>query len=817
MMHSWKMHKLFLYSYFTFLNLDPIKKFYGTEHILWKSEDAYFIHKWLHNIEKSETVHQYLRSNSDNQSHECVMMLVWNKYYPKWIRIPCHKPILDKATLFCVNNTANKDFISNKSMETGQKATKKPFLIINSTFLCSNFAMISSIKLCDGQMDCTDGEDEAICNYTIDLLNIHLENILLTSLQCLVNYAPGKELFLGMKCIYSYSNFIGSSLDIYTEISCKSIDIICKYDIHKDMEGKRVLKYCSNGSHLESCEKTICTDMYKCPGYYCVPWRLVCDGHYDCPLGQDETDCKFKIRKGFYHCPNTSINILPKSICDGRWDCINGLDEYLCNFYELNCPEGCHCVTFGLFCSTITQDTITSLFNYPHQFVHISKISSFDRIVSFLGKLNSVKFVHLTKNSFKYFCFKNRVNHISVILSAMQQGNITSLKDNCFSSLLNLLHLSLESNKINKINSRAFKGIHKTTAINLKWNNITKLQKSIFRQLYRLAYLDVSGNNILVVDKDVFEIPFSGLITVYSSSCVFCCFEEKVKFVTSKLCTHTCSRLLISSFATAVSFLNCIVGFLLNFIVLILNIVVSQSHNLSFRTMVKILALFHILPNFTLGLIASSDFQFQANFVFFQYTWSKSFLCSAIYFLYVIIYILGAFLIFMITIIRYMIVYFPLNSQFKNKQFVVRLMLLGTSIAIILSASFTYYRFNFITDKKNRLCSPIDTEPSTNLVLIVINTFIGLLGLLSVTLVAILYWLIAKKLKEASHLGRERLTRGALLKLTLASCSHVCTWVPLCIVIIMSFCTYKLSESILVWTVVSTCPINSLIYPVLLK
>ncbi len=30
---------------------------------------------------------------------------------------------------------------------------------------------------------------------------------------------------------------------------------------------------------------------YKCPGYYCVPWRAVCNNVWDCPGGADETNC----------------------------------------------------------------------------------------------------------------------------------------------------------------------------------------------------------------------------------------------------------------------------------------------------------------------------------------------------------------------------------------------------------------------------------------------------------------------------------------------------------------------------------------------
>ena len=34
-----------------------------------------------------------------------------------------------------------------------------------------------------------------------------------------------------------------------------------------------------------------CSDTYKCRGNFCLPFRRVCDGVIDCPLGDDEEGC----------------------------------------------------------------------------------------------------------------------------------------------------------------------------------------------------------------------------------------------------------------------------------------------------------------------------------------------------------------------------------------------------------------------------------------------------------------------------------------------------------------------------------------------
>jgi hypothetical protein len=39
-------------------------------------------------------------------------------------------------------------------------------------------------------------------------------------------------------------------------------------------------------------EKFLCPEnTVKCPGSYCIEQRFLCDGHIECPGGEDEQDC----------------------------------------------------------------------------------------------------------------------------------------------------------------------------------------------------------------------------------------------------------------------------------------------------------------------------------------------------------------------------------------------------------------------------------------------------------------------------------------------------------------------------------------------
>ncbi len=109
----------------------------------------------------------------------------------------------------------------------------------------------------------------------------------------------------------------------------------------------------SNGQHLVSCEEYKCQSNYfKCPGFYCLPWRFVCNGQWDCPGGTDETHCNRTACPGMFKCKASSICTSYESLCDVISDCPLNDDEYFCDkgLTLQSCPGNCSCLQFSLFC-----------------------------------------------------------------------------------------------------------------------------------------------------------------------------------------------------------------------------------------------------------------------------------------------------------------------------------------------------------------------------------------------------------------------------------------------------------------------------------
>lgn len=62
-----------------------------------------------------------------------------------------------------------------------------------------------------------------------------------------------------------------------------------------------------------------------------------CDGHNDCPSGEDENNCKErgKCEENEFMCNGTCINA--KKRCDFHYDCVDKSDERNCS---RKCKEG---------------------------------------------------------------------------------------------------------------------------------------------------------------------------------------------------------------------------------------------------------------------------------------------------------------------------------------------------------------------------------------------------------------------------------------------------------------------------------------------
>ena len=308
-------------------------------------------------------------------------------------------------------------------------------------------------KFCNGQQDCSSGEDEQGCvpaekaKYSMSIIT---QDVDLATGFCL-----GRE----------------SSLPCVSETECYTLQELCHYDT-KD----GIIVYCADGTHLGGyCKMHVCNHLYKCHLSYCIPTRKVCNGVVDCLDADDESHCDNMACPGHLRCSHTVFCVPPHEICDGEVQCPFEEDEKFC----MLCPFGCLCL--GNIISCNNADALNLLASPA---VLILNNSSFG--------------VHQLEKTMPHFLentFHLRLNHgkiheilpdkISVLmrynfLRWLQLNNMgiqILIKDFIRGPLIRWLDLSC--NMIHSVQHQAFKQMKIIEVLNLHSNKL-KILKKVF-------------------------------------------------------------------------------------------------------------------------------------------------------------------------------------------------------------------------------------------------------------------------------------------------------------------------------------------------
>ncbi len=193
-----------------------------------------------------------------------------------------------------------------------------------------------------------------------------------------------------------YKNLI-SVLYLYSSKNC----VRCFYEIIDRHKNRSVT--CEESTHLQDCEDEKCKDgTFKCPQYYCVHLRYVCDGFWDCPFGYDESQCIKTAREGFFHCKSSMIFIVPNSVCDKIIDCPLRDDEIACDIAWLPCPETCFCLVYAMSCHLTTENVFTQVKDasvWPHIYLQLHSAYFFSRYLdySMISKFSTLEHLIIVK------------------------------------------------------------------------------------------------------------------------------------------------------------------------------------------------------------------------------------------------------------------------------------------------------------------------------------------------------------------------------------------------------------------------------------
>ena len=306
-------------------------------------------------------------------------------------------------------------------------------------FQCPSGGCIHSSQVCDGRANCINSEDEYFCfSLTSTQLNRDTRNDLIPDEED----SSDEEIYINLlRCAQKEANDTCNSAHevpcLKGHPACYSIDRMCLYDHTED--GR--LRYCRNGLHLLDCEYFQCTGSFKCQHSYCVPTHKVCNGVQDCPYGDDEVMCPVSACSNMLKCGQICVH--PSQICDGTMQCQFGEDELACGAPD--CPPTCQCSGYAMKCHTFIMFDASfkrlTMFILRHPNLVLAK-HSFQNVPYLL--ILDISFCNVT-----FISSEGPFLNLNALFKLdLSHNAITSLVHGSLDGLFNLMELDISANPL---------------------------------------------------------------------------------------------------------------------------------------------------------------------------------------------------------------------------------------------------------------------------------------------------------------------------------------------------------------------------------
>lgn len=734
-----------------------------------------------------------------------------------------------------------------------------------STFQCYNGNCIPNYTVCDFQIDCPGKfhEDEDLATCELVLKNRTLEYranyaVMTAANHHQLSWSPTypHQNFTNLSQMAPLSQLINSdplvrpAQERFVCASGNSINssLRCLYEF--DQYGYQ--QGCRDVSHLIDCEHFECPkrDYVKCRNSYCIPWRYICDGKWDCISGDDEVGCARYVCPAQYKCANQSSCILPHQLCDGQRQCPMGDDEWFC---DLSCPAQCNCIGQWVSCKN------AGLTELPANFVSKSVrkldlsgnrlgpnlISANFSAYHDLGELildhNQIellvprKFAQL-RNLYKLDLSNNQIHSLKRgafaglrrVTQLLLESNpdLQFLEPEAFLGLSSLQILNISSSRILTLKKNTFDGLTSLRHLLLQSNMIVEIEDGAFRSLNSLVSLDMRGNEIRHFTKLVFN-DLKSLRNLSTDSFKFCCMVNKQ--IPTDRCLplpdeiSDCEDLLSSPIQRTCIWIAggvSVVGNLLG-IACTWKDRFGQKERKEDRvnsTLLLSLGCSDLLMGIYLIIIAAVDFDYRGIYIENSDNWRESFTCNFCGFLSTISSVVSVFTLVFIALNRFAEICKPFDSPSKFTLGYTHRIISGSWLAALTIATIpliarSIFKGNFYSKNGVCLAFHITNQKSPGWLYSII-VFQGL-NLFAFLVIVRCYTLMYLEISRAPLRQQSGPKPNHQIKILLIILTSFIAWSPTIILRLISLAGIGLPAAVYSWIAVFVLPVNSAINPII--